>query len=529
MYQRSEQGFGHAGLTAALSLDQVISHTSGARVLFGRQSAVDGAPQPVWRTRLNPYLERFSEIDFVPDLGLDIGSLTWFRGLATCILLCATAVMLSPGLRTVPGFAPAPVSGDTWEETRAQSISPLAWGSDSGRRMAATDAVVALDNTPERPSLEMVAMLGQGDGFRRVLERAGVGGAQAAQIADMVARVSPLSGIAPGTIMKLTLGRRANRNVARPVDMLSFRARFDLSLMMTRIAGDKFNLVQIPIAIDRTPLRVQGIVGDSLYRSARAAGAPAKSVEAYIRAIASKISIGNDVNAANRFDLIIEQARAQTGEVKYGNLLYAGLERGNRSMQLLQWRVGGRTEWFEASGVGEKRGGMVLPVTGAHLTSGFGMRFHPLLGYTRMHRGVDYGAVYGSPIHAVTDGLVSFAGGAGGYGRQVRLSHNGGLGTSYSHMSQIIVSAGARVQQGQVIGYVGSSGLSTGPHLHFEVYRNGQVINPANVTFAARALLEGAELAAFRLRLRTLLSTQMPNMQLSTAKAVGSGNPPDKS
>lgn len=492
LYQRSEQGFGLAGVTVALSLDQVIGRPGGRGV----------GP---W-ARMVQWRERLSDIDFVPDLGVDIGSLAWFRGLATCAALCATTVLLSPGMRAIPGSVPAATYGAAWEETRAQSITPLAWGGDSGRRMAATDAVVALGNTPERPSLEMIATLGQGDGFRRVLERAGVGGGEAVRIADMVSRVTPLDQIEPGTAITIVLGRRANRNVARPLDALSFRARFDLSLALSRVAGGPIIVKQIPIAIDRTPLRIQGLVGDSLYRSARAAGVPAKAVETYIRALASKLSIGSDVYADNRFDLIVEQARAETGEVKFGNLLYAGLDRGNRSMQLLQWTIAGRTEWFEASGVGEKRGGMALPVTGAHLTSGFGMRFHPLLGYTRMHRGVDYGAVYGSPIHAVTDGLVTFAGGAGGYGRQVRLTHVGGLTTSYSHMSRIVASAGSRVVMGQVIGYVGSSGISTGPHLHFEVYRSGQVINPAKVSFVSRSLLEGSELAAFRARLRSLLS-----------------------
>jgi murein DD-endopeptidase MepM/ murein hydrolase activator NlpD len=383
--------------------------------------------------------------------------------------------------------------------------------------MAATDAVIALGDTPERPSLDMTATLGQGDGFRRVLERAGVGSVEADRVANMVARVSPLSEIEPGTQMKLTLGRRTNRNQARPLDRLQFRARFDLVLMLGRSAQQGLTLTQIPVAIDRTPLRVQGRVGDSLYRSARAAGVPARAVEAYIRAIASKLSISNDMNADHGFDMIVEQARAETGEVKYGKLLYAGLTRGNRTMQLLEWSVGGRTEWFEASGVGEKRGGMTRPVAGARLTSGFGMRFHPLLGYTRLHRGVDYGAVYGTPIYAVTDGLVAFAGSAGGHGRQVRLSHAGGLATSYSHMSRIITSAGQRVSQGQIIGYVGSTGLSTGPHLHFEVTRGGQIINPAKVQFVSRSLLEGEELAAFRSKLRGLLGVRTAGAAMVSA------------
>ena len=139
------------------------------------------------------------------------------------------------------------------------------------------------------------------------------------------------------------------------------------------------------------------------------------------------------------------------------------------------------------------------------VTSNYGLRLHPILGYPRMHRGLDFRAGYGTPILAVADGRVTGAGWAGGYGNQVRLAHAGGLATSYSHMSRIAVQPGARVRQGQVIGYVGSTGLSTGPHLHFETYRNGATINPRSVRFVGRAQLSGGELAAFRTRLRGLL------------------------
>jgi murein DD-endopeptidase MepM/ murein hydrolase activator NlpD len=133
------------------------------------------------------------------------------------------------------------------------------------------------------------------------------------------------------------------------------------------------------------------------------------------------------------------------------------------------------------------------------------MRFHPLLGYTRLHRGIDYAAPYGAPIRAVSDGYVAFAGRAGGHGNQVRISHSGVLGTSYSHMSRIVAGPGSRVMQGQVIGYVGSTGLSTGPHLHFEVYKSGRVVNPLAVSFTSTSLLSGNELAKFRAKLSTLL------------------------
>jgi murein DD-endopeptidase MepM/ murein hydrolase activator NlpD len=123
-----------------------------------------------------------------------------------------------------------------------------------------------------------------------------------------------------------------------------------------------------------------------------------------------------------------------------------------------------------------------------------------------MHKGIDFGAHYGQPIVAVADGRVTGAGWAGGYGQQVRLAHAGGMGTSYSHMSRIVAAPGSFVRQGQLIGYVGSSGLSTGPHLHFETYRNGVAVNPLGVRFASSALLEGSELERFKARLAQLMA-----------------------
>ena len=133
------------------------------------------------------------------------------------------------------------------------------------------------------------------------------------------------------------------------------------------------------------------------------------------------------------------------------------------------------------------------------------MRRHPILGYRRMHAGIDFKASYGTPIYAVTDGVVQFAGRHGGHGNYVKLSHGGGLGTGYGHMSRIAVRSGQSVRRGQVIGYVGSTGLSTGPHLHYEMYRNGKTVNPSSVQFVNRAQLTGAELQNFRAKLAQLL------------------------
>lgn len=492
MYQRSDQGFGNGGAAATLSFGQTLPAGFGRKIV---------------RPSLWQALEaRLADVEFVPDLGARIGSREWFRGLATCTVLISAAWALAPGFQPIIGISPPAMSEAAWDEARVQTIAPLALGADTGRRMAATDAVVPLTDTPERPAIDLVATLGRGDGFVRALTRAGVAEAEAANVAAMVSGTVGLGDIRPGTRMDVTLGRRPNRNVARPLDFLAFRARFDLRLQVERING-ALTLKRIPIAVDNTPLRIQGRRGASFVSSARAAGVPAHAIEAYLKAIASKISM-NALSPDDRFDIIIEHARAETGETQTGKLLYAGLDQGRRQIRMIEWTIDGRTEWFDAAGVGKKRGGMTQPVSG-RLTSGFGMRRHPLLGYSRFHKGLDFGAPHGAPIYAATDGVVTFAGRHGGHGNYVKLNHAGGLATGYAHMSRIAVPGGARVRQGQVIGYVGSTGLSTGPHLHYEVYRNGVAINPKSISFVQTSQLAGAELARFRARLTQLLSIRL--------------------
>jgi murein DD-endopeptidase MepM/ murein hydrolase activator NlpD len=502
LYQRNEQGFGHGGGAAALRLEPAFALPASAIL-----------PNAIGLKA------RLADLDLVVDLGARIGSREWIRGFFTCAALCTAAISLRPDIRPLPGTAETPLPEAQWEEARALAIAPLAYGGDTGRRMAATDVVEPLAETPERPSVDLTATLGQGDGFARVLERAGVSQVQAQDVAALVAGAVALDSIKPGTRMDVTLGRRANKSMPRPLDKLSFRARFDLALAVERANGN-LELRRIPIAVDYTPLRIQGRVGSSLYRSARAAGAPAKAVETYLRALGQRMSVGRDIGANDNFDLIIEHRRAETGEVEVGELLFAGLDQGRRKTQLLKWNSDGRTQWFEASGVGETRGAMRMPVVG-RMTSGFGMRRHPLLGYSRFHKGLDFGAAYGSPIVAATDGVVAFAGRHGGHGNYVKLNHAGGMATGYAHMSRIVARPGSRVSQGQVIGYVGSTGLSTGPHLHYEVYKNGVAINPKSVKFTTTAQLAGSELLRFRSTLSKLLAVR-PGAAQPAAEATRS-------
>ena len=463
-------------------------------------------------TRADRWRTVMADVDWVPDLGARVGSRDWWRGLLTCTALCGATWALSPGLRPVLGDVPAPLAGAAREEARSTGIAPLAWGGATGRRLAAGDLVVPLAEAPERPSVELTATLGEGDDMARLLTRAGVGRADADTAAKLIGSAVPVDDIAPGIRLQLTLGRRPNRMVPRPLQTLAIRARFDLALTLTRAgAGSTGGLAmtRTAIAVDTTPWRLQGLVGTSLYRSLRAAGAPAKAAEAYLKALASRLSIGRDVAASDSYDLVIERARAATGETRLGALQFAGLTQAGKATQLVRWGEDGPdgkgAGWWDADGRIEQRGQMGMPVAG-RITSAFGFRMHPLLGFMKMHKGLDIGAAWGSPIHAVVDGTVSFAGRAGGYGNFVKVDHQGDLVSGYGHMSRIAVRRGEHVTRGQVIGYVGSTGLSTGPHLHWEIWRHGVSINPRTISFDSIQRLSGEQLRAFRAKVAGLLA-----------------------
>jgi murein DD-endopeptidase MepM/ murein hydrolase activator NlpD len=358
----------------------------------------------------------------------------------------------------------------------------------------------------------MVVTLAPGDSFASMLRRAGVAGADIDRATALVGQVVAVGDIQPGTQMDLILGRRTAPGQPRPLDSLAFRVRFDLELALARPAVGQANPDGTPvipsgplalqrnvIRVDETPLRVRGLVGSSLYRSMRAAGVPASAVQDYIKALDAQIDLDREVLPTDEFDIIFAYRRAATGERQAGQLLYAGVDRASRPRtQLMRWGSEGR--FYEASGVGEQRRGLLAPVPGA-VTSNFGMRRHPILGYMRMHAGIDFKASHGTPIVAVSDGRVTSAGRAGGCGIAVRLEHGGERSTRYCHMSRMAVASGMSVRRGQVIGYVGSTGLSTGAHQHYEMYRSGRVINPASVQFVSRALLSRTELIDFQRQL----------------------------
>jgi len=246
------------------------------------------------------------------------------------------------------------------------------------------------------------------------------------------------------------------------------------------------------------PLRIRGHVGDGLYWSLRAAGASPQVAAQYLAALATEIDVG-EVGPSDGFDLVLGADR---------QLLYAGLSRAmSSSLQLVRWSANGQAKWINAANAERPApsvGGLMMPANGP-VTSYFGYRYHPILHFSRFHAGLDIGAGWGSPIVAAADGQVIGAGWAGGYGREVQIAHGGGIVSLYGHMSEIVAQPGSFVRAGQLIGYVGSSGLSTGPHLHFEVRQGGNPVNPLGVRLVSAPVVDTNLAAAVKARLAALL------------------------
>ena len=449
-----------------------------------------------------PFGHKPAPLRLCVDLAEDIGSKRWWRGAATLAALGALLGWLAPGLDPLPSRRGEPLPRSVAEQWQAARIGTLAAGSHSGIRMAPGALAEPIASVPERAKVQTRVVTGK-DGVGPALVRAGASYGDAIAVSNLLR--SGAVPVAPGTAVEVTLGRReAGR---RSVDLIAFRAEIDLRILIGRSSG-ALALRKIALQVDEKPLRLRGAAGDGLYWALRNAGASAATATDYLKALAEEIDVG-EIGAQDRFDLVFANRKTTDGQGKAGMLLYAAIDRAAASdLQLVRWTAGGKAVWVNAATIGERREGddaMAWPVD-APITSRFGLRVHPILRFARMHRGMDFGARWGSPIHAAADGQVTRAGWAGGYGRQVRLAHGDGMATSYSHMSSLAVEPGAYVRRGQLIGYVGSSGLSTGPHLHYEVYRGGVAVDPLSVRFVTSRPIDPATVAAIKARVKQLLS-----------------------
>ena len=252
--------------------------------------------------------------------------------------------------------------------------------------------------------------------------------------------------------------------------------------------NDKYYVEVSDIPLQTKNNLVTGVVNNSIYSAATNAGASNAAIMRFIKLFSYDIDFQRDIRSGNKFSILYEYKHTPEGRVIEGaDILYASLTVGDKTKSIYRYQFGdGRADYYEKDGSSVRKALLKTPINGVRISSGYGKRKHPVLGYTRMHRGLDYAAPKGTPIYSAGDGvIVSLKRAKGGYGRYIKVRHNSKYSTLYAHMSKFKagMKVGKRVEQGEVIGYVGSSGMATGPHLHYEVICNGKKVNPAKVKF----------------------------------------------
>ncbi len=277
------------------------------------------------------------------------------------------------------------------------------------------------------------------------------------------------------------------------------------TIFVSKTTDGKFKARKVIAEYEKQIVRVSSQIQNSLYLDAQALGAPDKVIVQFSQIYAHSVDFQRDIRQGDSFEMLFEVYKDHRGNtVKAGDLVYTSFSpRGKTSSYYLYTKSNGREGYYDAKGKGAKRMLMRTPVNGARLSSRFGRRKHPVLGYVKSHTGVDFAAPRGTPIMAAGTGTIKRAGRFGTYGNYVRISHSDGYSTAYAHMSKFArgIKRGARVRQGQTIGYVGTTGRSTGPHLHYEVHRKGKKINPMSLSTLSGKPLVKAELPAFKIRM----------------------------
>ncbi len=333
------------------------------------------------------------------------------------------------------------------------------------------------------------------------LARAGLDGAEAARAADALADDFDTVNPHPGHVLALEM---AGTRLVR----LSAEAPGDVRLDLIRGADGGFRLIRTPVPMVAARTLVRGRVEGSLYLSLAGKGLGPDMAARIVGLFGRRLDLTRDVRDGDAFALVFEQAAPGGARTGAPDLLYAELTTRGGAARLYRFDPpgGGPADYLD----GELGPRAVLllrtPVDGARVTSAFGPRLHPILGYTRLHQGLDFAAPAGAPVLAAGDGQVVEARWSGGYGRWLRIRHSDGLETGYGHLSAWAsgVAPGALVHQGQVVGFVGASGLATGPHLHYEVMRSGQRVDPAGIDPAYGPRADPDLAAAFRARKATL-------------------------
>jgi murein DD-endopeptidase MepM/ murein hydrolase activator NlpD len=436
----------------------------------------------------------------VMDLGHGIGSPRWWAG---CLgLSCAISALLTVGSLTSAPAAPnmVLVALKPAPFTIAAAVGPLMSGAQTGWHMPMTHLAKPLKEFPEKPRIELSFKKSDESTVTSLLKRASASKQDSKNAESVIRKLGVPLTVYQGTESYIVMGRRETKRVPRPLETLAYRADFDTRVELTRTA-DGFDAKALEIAVRDAPKVQSTRVGSSLYASAKRAGVPQRVVASLVSALRYSVDFERDVNASDMMTVVFDRQITEDGLVRTGELQHVSLDLAERKkpVELLRFTPASeRTEFFYPDGMSVRALLMKTPVDGARQTSGFGFRLHPILGYSRMHQGADFAAPSGTPIQAAGVGNVIHAGWHGGHGKTVILQHQNGLRTVYAHMSSIAVRVGQRVAQGQNVGAVGSTGLSTGPHLHYEIHLNGRAVNPNDAKLPTGRKLQGRDLENFR-------------------------------
>jgi murein DD-endopeptidase MepM/ murein hydrolase activator NlpD len=341
-----------------------------------------------------------------------------------------------------------------------------------------------------------------GETFESAVRRTGVAEGEARAIVQALARGFDTVNIKAGLAFQAVVAHPRGRGGPAHLIGLSMQTGPASTLTLSRTFDGALRLRELEEKVREETTVAQGKMEGSLYESALKAGADSRMVSQAAKLFAAKLDFSRDIKADDQFRLVFDRKVTESGKtVETGDLLYAEIGAKGQTTRFYRFdSKSGPAQFFDETGKNIRGFLLRTPVDGARITSRFGARRHPILGYTRMHQGIDFGAGRGTPILSAGAGVISFEGRAGGYGNQVRVKHQGGWETSYSHMSRFAkgLKRGSRVAQGQVIGYVGSTGLATGPHLHYEISMNGRKTNPIGAKVPQGNILAGSELAAFK-------------------------------
>ena len=433
-----------------------------------------------------------------------------FLALAILISLASGALLVSlrskaPVLADLTGAAqePYPESGTSMpdESVAALPDEPPEPPAEDG--MAAS--VEATDAASPPSMLETALRLEKGDTLAGLLIELGCDRRDVANAMATLSDHANLRRLPVGQDIDVTI-KPATDAEAKPILVaLSVRPEAEREITLERDDDGGYQAVEKIYRIESRLGRVRGSVESSLIGSARTAGVPQTALADLLHAFAWDVDFQHDMKRGDAFDLLIEQSWTEDGRpLDRARMVWGALSVGGGREQYSVYRFAPAEKdesFYTVEGKSVVKALLRTPLNLSRVSSRFGLRRHPIVGFMRMHTGIDFAAPTGTPVLAAGAGRVVEAGRNGGYGKWVKISHGNGLATGYAHMSRIAsgVRRSARVRQGQVIGFVGSTGFSTGPHLHFELHRGGKPVNPLTVArTAARERLAGAELERFK-------------------------------